>query len=925
MSDDYAWKNQPLAMLKSANRRTSQAPGHAPDWQALTGDGAGSGAPGLGWRHAAGYWIDEHIIASRRAQAAFLLLLCLLLCTVFGAAYAEALQSAAAGLGGGGGGGSSAVEHAGDFVQGMWSAWLIMSDPGTHASVAPNALAPRLTAMFVAWVGIVFFAALTGFVVDAVTTKMVVLRKGGGAVVEEGHTLMLGWNVAFSTVIAMELAEANASEGGGQTLVVLADVDKQGMEREFAHRVPKAAMQGTRVIFRRGSPLLAADLLGVSCHTARAIILLADTGAGGAGGDGGGGGGGEEEDGDDPCEAGLGGGVAVADKADAATLRSVLVLSGLASEPRTALRGHVVAQLLDVDNIPLLRMVAGADLRLETLCSHDVIGRLMLMSARAPGLARVYAEILGFDGDEFYNACWGAELAGLAFGDLAERFPDATPIGIIRRHAADAADAPGAAPDASGGGDDKEAPEATGAKVMLNPDPAEILLVDDELICIAEDDDTYRPVTPGTGANPAVPADPRGPPAYTPPTPGAETILITGWRRDIRDMLTQLNSLVAAGSVAHILAQTPIAERQRELAASGLFPDAMLRNLKIVHHTGNSANRRVLMKLPGFAGEGGASSSNFTSIMVLVDKQSEADVVRSDSNTLATLLLLRDIQKADVTLGFNDYEMLIGVGAGVSLLQCDDLSEGGMAQAHAQSPKGKARRRTKADKQRRASAQRTSALPSGAHRPRRTSQQMQLLVPCICEILDPSTQKTVATSPAVATASDFVQSNKMISQILAMVGENTAVKTILDELLGSRGSDLCVVPAVRYARCGAGGEDERVSYMTLAKRAQRFREVLCGYQDGTATVMNPRDKHAAKHWRGVSMVVLRCLPAPRAIAEGEAAAVAAATVAAEAAAQQPTTLLAFDPQVNKRMLALEGKLDTVADCMRELRGVSGYL
>ena len=46
------------------------------------------------------------------------------------------------------------------------------------------------------------------------------------------------------------------------------------------------------------------------------------------------------------------------------------------------------------------RLVGGDDV--ETCVSHDVLGRLMLMSAREPGLASVYGEVLGFGGDEFY-------------------------------------------------------------------------------------------------------------------------------------------------------------------------------------------------------------------------------------------------------------------------------------------------------------------------------------------------------------------------------------------------------------------------------------------------------------------------------------------------------------------------------------------
>merc|ERR1712046_96827 len=90
--------------------------------------------------------------------------------------------------------------------------------------------------------------------------------------------------------------------------------------------------------------------------------------------------------------------------------------------------GHVVAEVRDIDNEPLVKLVGGQNV--ETLVSHDVIGRLMLMSVRQPGLAKVYESLLGFSGDEFYMETW-PELTGVRFTDLPARFPDAIPVGIF--------------------------------------------------------------------------------------------------------------------------------------------------------------------------------------------------------------------------------------------------------------------------------------------------------------------------------------------------------------------------------------------------------------------------------------------------------------------------------------------------------------
>ena len=113
--------------------------------------------------------------------------------------------------------------------------------------------------------------------------------------------------------------------------------------------------------------MLVQDLAKVSAEKARATLILAAPG--------------------DP------------DVADAHTLRCVLAMQSL-----NYISGHIVAEMRDLE--PLVRLVGGDVI--ETVTSHDVLGRLILMSAREPGLASVYSTVLGFDGDEFYAQAWPA-------------------------------------------------------------------------------------------------------------------------------------------------------------------------------------------------------------------------------------------------------------------------------------------------------------------------------------------------------------------------------------------------------------------------------------------------------------------------------------------------------------------------------------
>ena len=70
-------------------------------------------------------------------------------------------------------------------------------------------------------------------------------------------------------------------------------------------------------------------------------------------------------------------------QSDARALRVVLSLTGV----REGLGGHVVVEMGDVDNEPLVKLVGGEII--ETVVAHDVIGRLMIQCALQPGLAQV--------------------------------------------------------------------------------------------------------------------------------------------------------------------------------------------------------------------------------------------------------------------------------------------------------------------------------------------------------------------------------------------------------------------------------------------------------------------------------------------------------------------------------------------------------
>jgi len=250
-----------------------------------------------------------------------------------------------------------------------------------------------------------------------------------------------------------------------------------------------------------------------------------------------------------------------------------------------------------VDSKPLLKVVGKE--RIETVVSHDIVGRLMILAVRQPGLASIYEEVLGFDGDEFYMQEWPT-LCGVPFGDLAVRFPGAVVIGVKT---------------------------ADGA-VVLKPASTRLVRANEEIIVIAEDDDTYDLVEASESQTGRVPPDEMV-------RRSAEKILFCGWRRDARDMLMLLDDLTARGTEIHIMCQVPLDQRAELLADSGLDM-AQIRNISIVHHLGNTTARRHLEKLP---------VQDFTSCLIVADEMLEQDLMNSDSHCITTLLLINDIQQ----------------------------------------------------------------------------------------------------------------------------------------------------------------------------------------------------------------------------------------------------------------------------------------
>ncbi len=269
----------------------------------------------------------------------------------------------------------------------MWMSLLRAMDPGTVTGDEGPAF--WILPMFAVTIGGIFIvAALVGVITTGLESKLSELRKGRSQVVEEGHTVLLGWSEQLFTIIS-ELAVAKESERR-PCVAVLADRDKVEMEDEIRSRL--GSLGKLRVVCRTGSPTEPADLDLVNPQAAASVLVLTP-------------------EVDDP---------------DAGVIKTLLALSSRKWDGEPP---HVVAAIRQSQNLPPARLAGGA--RASVVDVDDLGARLVVQSSRQSGLSVVVTDLLDFGGDEIYLRPEPA-LVGAPFGVALFAYDTATLIGLRR-------------------------------------------------------------------------------------------------------------------------------------------------------------------------------------------------------------------------------------------------------------------------------------------------------------------------------------------------------------------------------------------------------------------------------------------------------------------------------------------------------------
>jgi voltage-gated potassium channel Kch len=235
--------------------------------------------------------------------------------------------------------------------------------------------------------GLLVTSSLIGVLTAGMEGKIEQLRKGRTKVVEENHTVLLGWSEETLAVVS-ELVEANAHRDRS-CVAILAPRDK--VEMEDALREHVGSTKRTRVVCRTGDPIELSSLDIVSLNTSKSIIVLSP-------------------EGDDP---------------DGQVLKTLMAIAR--NPNRRPEPFHIMAELRRPENLSLAKLIAGDEV--ETVLAGELTARILAQTCRQSGLSVIYTELLDFGGDEIYFSEAPA-LVGKTFAETLLSYERAAVMGL---------------------------------------------------------------------------------------------------------------------------------------------------------------------------------------------------------------------------------------------------------------------------------------------------------------------------------------------------------------------------------------------------------------------------------------------------------------------------------------------------------------
>ncbi|MCQ2501482.1 MAG: hypothetical protein MJ117_09075, partial [Lachnospiraceae bacterium] len=265
-----------------------------------------------------------------------------------------------------------------DVITTVINAWMPYSEDGGLGFLIPTAIA----AMF----GLLFTSVLIGIVSTAIEEKIDSLKKGNSLVVEEGHTVVLGFESGAYEVISQLIAAVESNEK--LCLVVAGEGEKDEMEAEIRDNI--VLPKNVKLIYRKIDICSTAALECCSIETAKSVIISCYD--------------------------------------DMKTVKSALaVINRLKEYPEANVR--ITTSV--TRNEFLFPETLTKRNNIQMIQTNDVIARIIAHACSQPGIAKTFIEVMNFEGAELYVNS-NPDIIGKTFSELYQTMDDGVPVGLLR-------------------------------------------------------------------------------------------------------------------------------------------------------------------------------------------------------------------------------------------------------------------------------------------------------------------------------------------------------------------------------------------------------------------------------------------------------------------------------------------------------------
>lgn len=358
----------------------------------------------------------------------------------------------------------------------------------------------RSTSIALAAVGMVVFAILVGMVTESVESAVQNVDGDMSRVVVSDHILVCGWSPHVSQI----LKDVNNVANRVKVVVLASPENKQRMIDHMRDVLSEEERGQLRLYYRSGAPIVQEDLYRVGASRAKKIILVNSQG-------------GDSVD------------------ADRRILSRALALR----QNLPGFSGDIVAEINSVRDEGILKSILGstAARSVETVNAEQLLFRFMAQAIRQPGLADVVANLMGDDPTSVFHVKKAREVAPQLIGvNYADILPTSIPGSVLCGFFD------------SGG----KVSIGTGRSMLAKGEGSK-LQADTDLLLLGSKNGTKKAEKFTVSRTTKSRMDALYGNAERAGKRGAETYLVCGWRQDMQDMLSELDSILPAGSKITIL------------------------------------------------------------------------------------------------------------------------------------------------------------------------------------------------------------------------------------------------------------------------------------------------------------------------------------------------------------------------------------